>query len=89
MDKFGIFNILNSLLNLNNNNNGSTKTQNEQNNVGFNNSEKESFTPSNKKIVTNGVNKNVNGKPLQSYMLETMSSHDKIIARVNARTNKN
>ncbi len=91
MDKFGIFNLLNSLLNLNNSNNNFTTPQQEQEKgfVGEKQIESPNTTFSTQKNVLPAVNKSINGKPLQSYMLDTISSHDKIVERVNAKINKN
>ena len=82
MDKFGIFNLLNSLFNLKDNKDDGFNKEN-------NNSEQNNFTNSsisNQFIEKQDINENkknfVVTPPLQSSMLGTISEHDKFIARV-------
>ena len=88
MDKFGIFNLLNSLFNANTKSAPEEDKINIQNNTTLNTPKSEEFKQDNQKTIKINANKNISGKPLQSYMLNTMSFHDEIIKRVNARCNK-
>lgn len=75
MDKFGIFNILSSLLNAN-------QTEKPQTPTDFSPA-KSAFSDSDKAAEKRAV-----FPPLQNSMLATMKNHDEFVKRVNSRTKK-
>lgn len=89
MDKFGIFNLLNSFFNFYaaSKTNDAQKTErepNDQNNLFF-----EKSTPSLHPLEkpSNAINR-ANSAPLQSEMLKTMYSHEKFITKAKQNAKK-
>lgn len=89
MDKFGIFNLLNSFFNFNNelspDKNGQTATETTGLSRLFsalNNSQ------NNNDQQTKPIVKPQPSAPLQAGMLNTMSSHDQILRRIKENANK-
>lgn len=88
MDKFGIFNLLNSFLNLNGNNqqpntnNESTSPQPENN--GLNALFSAIKGDNNAKTKPSATTQTIS-KPLQSDMLKTMTNHDEFVRRVKSK----
>lgn len=78
MDKFGIFNLLSSLLNGNNTNSDTAATDNLNNLQPFsdNNAEEKA------------AKARATFPPLQNSMLLTMKSHDEFVKRVKAKQSK-
>ena len=82
MEKFGIFNILSSLLGNSNALNGQKNDQNSYPSINFSRSEQ-----------SNGSENSVAEKratfaPLQNSMLSTMRSHEEFVKRVRAQNKK-
>lgn len=92
MDKFGIFNLLNSFF--------SAKTDQTEQPQDENSSapnlldavitavKDKAISPSNDSKTTHGAEKNTHLRPLQSSMLSTMTSHEDFIKRVKQKNEK-
>lgn len=81
MDKFGIFNLLNSFFSLGKNGNG----QNSENSTATNdllNNLLSSFSNNKKSEIKSEKNVSAPPMPLQNSMLSTINSHDQIVKRV-------
>ena len=93
MDKFGIFKLLNSFLSQNQQNSSKNNSSDDQKTglenllSAFQNNFSKQPESSNKTMPTPNVNQKVS-PPLQSAMLNTMSSHDAFIKRVKQKSQK-